>query len=44
MKRYANVQLWSRWLAFQVVWFAAVMGAGRGHNWPGVGAALLFLT
>lgn len=27
-------------IAFQLVWFACVLGAARGHAWPGVLAAL----
>lgn len=27
---------------FQAVWFAAVIGAGRGHAWPGVLAVAVF--
>lgn len=29
-------------VAFQLAWFAAVIGAGRGHAWPGVLAVALF--
>lgn len=29
-------------LLFQVVWFAAVIGAGYGHAWPGVLAVAVF--
>ena len=28
---------------YECVWFAAVMGAGRGHDWPGLGAAAAFI-
>jgi hypothetical protein len=37
-------RVWSSLLAYQLVWFAAVVGAGRGHSWPGVSAALLFVA
>lgn len=29
-------------IAYQVVWFAAVIGAGRGLTWPGVAAVAVF--
>ena len=29
-------------VGYELVWFAAVCGAGRGVVWPGVGAAVLF--
>lgn len=29
-------------VAFQLAWFAAVIGAGRGHAWPGMLAVALF--
>ncbi len=29
-------------VAYEVVWFAAVIGAGHGSVWPGVGAAPVF--
>lgn len=31
-------------IAYELVWFAAVIGAGRGRVWPGVGAAALFIA
>jgi hypothetical protein len=34
--------LWLNFVAYQLVWFVAVIGAGRGLFWPGVIAALLF--
>lgn len=30
-------------VGYQLVWFAAVIGAGHGSAWPGVGAAALFV-
>lgn len=33
---------WTTLVAYQLVWFAAVAGAGRGLLWPGVAAAALF--
>jgi hypothetical protein len=33
---------WITLVAYQLVWFAAVVGAGRGLLWPGVAAAGLF--
>ena len=29
-------------VAYEIVWFAAVIGAGHGSVWPGVGAAAVF--
>ena len=31
-------------IAYELVWFAAVIGAGRGLTWPGVGAAAVFIA
>lgn len=31
-------------IAYEAVWFAAVIGAGDGRVWPGVGAAAAFIT
>jgi hypothetical protein len=33
---------WANLFGYQAVWFAAVIGAGGGHWWPGVVAAALF--
>jgi hypothetical protein len=33
---------WLTFAAYEAVWFAAVMGAGRGLAWPGVAAVALF--
>jgi hypothetical protein len=35
---------WTNAIAYQAVWFAAVIGAGRGLWWPGVAAAALFVA
>jgi hypothetical protein len=39
-----HVRLWSNAIAYQAVWFAAVIGAGRGLWWPGMAAAALFVA
>jgi hypothetical protein len=31
-------------VGYQLVWFTAVIGAGRDEAWPAIGAALLFAT
>jgi hypothetical protein len=36
------VRFWITLCAYEGVWFAAVIGAGRGHVWPGVAAAASF--
>lgn len=33
---------WAGVVGYQLVWFAAVIGAGRGAAWPGVAGALLY--
>lgn len=33
---------WVTLAAYELVWFAAVIGAGRGLAWPGVAGTLLF--
>lgn len=40
--RAAHWSLWANFIGYQLVWFAAVMGAGRGVAWPGIVAALTF--
>ncbi len=35
---------WANLFGYQAVWFAAVIGAGGGHWWPGVVAAALFVA
>lgn len=37
------MQVWLNAIGYQVVWFCAVIGAGNGHAWPGVLAALGFI-
>lgn len=39
-----RARLWTNALAYQAVWFAAVIGAGKGLWWPGVAAAALFVA
>jgi hypothetical protein len=36
------VSFWITLVAYQLVWFVAVIGAGHGSGWPGVLAATLF--
>lgn len=36
------MNFWLTLVAYQLVWFAAVIGAGHGLAWPGVLGALLF--
>ena len=36
------MNFWLTLLAYDAVWFAAVIGAGNGKGWPGVIAALAF--
>ncbi len=36
------MRFWIVLFAYESVWFAAVIGAGRGYVWPGVTAAMLF--
>ena len=35
---------WATLAAYELVWFAAVIGAGHGLAWPGVAGTLLFAT
>ena len=43
MKQHASaMRLWATFFGYELVWFAAVIGAGRGHFWPGLGVAVLF--
>ncbi len=35
---------WTNAIAYQAVWFAAVIGAGSGAWWPGAAAAALFVA
>jgi hypothetical protein len=36
------MKFWASLIGYQLVWFTAVMGAGRGLAWPGIVAALLY--
>jgi hypothetical protein len=38
------IAAWSNIIGYQLVWFVAVIFAGRGQPWPGVIAALVFVT
>lgn len=35
---------WTTLIAYEAVWFAAIIGAARGSNWPGAIAAALFIA
>lgn len=36
------MRFWASLIGYQLVWFAAVIGAGRGMAWPGVVGMLLY--
>lgn len=36
------MSVWANAIGYQIVWFGAVIGAGRGLWWPGVAAAVAF--
>jgi len=36
------MKFWASLVGYQLVWFTAVIGAGRGLAWPGIVAALLY--
>ncbi|WZB77275.1 DUF2878 domain-containing protein [Achromobacter insuavis] len=38
------MRFWANLLGYQLVWFSAVIGAGRGLAWPGVVSALVFIA
>lgn len=38
------MSFWIILTAYEVVWFTALIGAGRGLNWPGVVAAATFIA
>lgn len=38
------MKLWTNFLGYQAVWFAAVIGAGNGLWWPGVAAGAAFVA
>lgn len=37
------MNVWANAIGYQIVWFSAVIGAGRGLWWPGVSAAIVFV-
>jgi Protein of unknown function (DUF2878) len=37
------VTFWANLIGYQIVWFSAIIGAGRGLWWPGVIAAAVFI-
>jgi hypothetical protein len=37
------MNFWANLIGYQIVWFCAVIGAGRGLWWPGVIAAAIFI-
>ena len=37
------MSFWTNLIGYQIVWFCAVIGAGRGLWWPGVIAAAIFI-
>lgn len=37
------MSFWANLIGYQIVWFCAVIGAGRGLWWPGVIAAAIFI-
>lgn len=44
IRRSARWKVLGNLLGYQLVWFIAVIGAGRDDAWPAIGAALLFAT
>lgn len=38
------MKFWVSLIGYQLVWFAAVIGASRGLAWPGVLGMLVFAT
>ena len=38
------MRFWANLIGYQLVWFSAVIGAGRGLAWPGVAAAGVFVA
>ena len=38
------MKFWTSLIGYQLVWFAAVIGAGRGLAWPGMVGMLLYAT
>ncbi len=39
----STLTFWINVIGYQVVWFAAIIGGGRGLWWPGVAAAAVFI-
>lgn len=37
------MSFWANLIGYQIVWFCAVIGAGRGLWWPGAAAAAIFI-
>lgn len=44
MREHPRLRFWSNLAGYQLVWFAAVIGAGRGVAWPAALAAVLFVA
>lgn len=42
--KFSNMKFWGNVIGYQIVWFSAVIGAGRGLWWPGVSTAVVFAT
>lgn len=42
--QHPRLRSWNNLAGYQLVWFAAVIGAGRGVAWPAVLAAALFIA
>jgi len=38
------MRFWTTFIAYELVWFAAVTGAAHGMAWPGIAAAMLFAS
>ncbi|MFC5435622.1 DUF2878 domain-containing protein [Rhodanobacter umsongensis] len=38
------MKFWASLIGYQLVWFAAVIGAGRGLAWPGVAGMLVYVA
>ncbi|MBQ4856217.1 DUF2878 domain-containing protein [Rhodanobacter sp. B2A1Ga4] len=38
------MKFWSSLVGYQLVWFAAVIGAGHGLAWPGIAGMLVYAT
>ena len=44
MREHPRLRFWSNLAGYQLVWFAAVIGAGSGVTWPAVLSAALFIA